>query len=97
MGLIKRIIKIMVWGVVGLYLAAVIMVRTPLVQQWLGGKVAAAIGKKLDTRVTVDKVHLGLVNKFVVDGIDVYDKDDRLMISASRIAAKIDIGRLVGD
>ena len=97
MGLIKRIIKIMVWGVVGLYLAAVIMVRTPLVQQWLGGKVAAAIGKKLDTRVTVDKVHLGLVNRFVVDGIDVYDKDDRLMISASRIAAKIDIGRLVGD
>lgn len=87
----------MVWGVVGLYLAAVIMVRTPLVQQWLGGKVAAAIGKKLDTRVTVDKVHLGLMNRFVVDGIDVYDKDDRLMISASRIAAKIDIGRLVGD
>lgn len=97
MGLIKRIIKIMVWGVVGLYLAAVVMVRTPLVQQWLGRKVAAAIGKKLDTRVTVDKVHLGLMNRFVVDGIDVYDKDDRLMISASRIAAKIDIGRLVGD
>ena len=97
MRLAKRIIKVTIWTVVGLYLAAVVMVRMPSVQQWLGDGVAEAIGGKLGTKVTVEKVRLGLMNRLVADGINVYDQQGCLMASASRMAARLDVMQLMSD
>lgn len=53
------------------------------------------IAKKLDTKVEIGNIHLGFLNRVVIDGIEVYDQKSKLMLKASRMAAKINYGELL--
>lgn len=94
---LKRIAKITIWAIVAIYIAAVTMVRMPFIQRWLGDKVSTAVSKKIGARVKVGKVYLGFLNRVIVDNLDIYDKSGKLMVSTSRLAAKIDYGQLIKD
>ena len=83
------------WTIIAVYSAAIILAHLPFVQGWLGKEVSAIVAKKLNTKVKVDKVHLGFLNRVVVDGLELYDQKSELMLKASRLAAKIDYGELV--
>lgn len=95
MNRLKRIIKVTVWTIAIAYIAVVIMVRMPFVQNWLGNKASSFIAQKLGTKVTVGKVYLGFLNRIIVDDLELYDKHGKLMVSTSRLAAKIDYGQLI--
>lgn len=95
MNRLKRIIKVTVWTIAAAYIAVVIMVRMPFVQDWLGNKASSLISNKLDTKVAVGKVYLGFLNRIIVDDFKLYDKRGKLMVSTSRLAAKIDYGQLI--
>lgn len=95
MNRLKRIIKVTVWTIAAAYIAVVIMVRMPFVQDWLGNKASSLISNKLDTKVAVGKVYLGFLNRIIVDDLKLYDKRGKLMVSTSRLAAKIDYGQLI--
>lgn len=94
---LKRIIKTIIWTIVAVYLISVTLVRMPFMQKWLGEKASTIIGKKLGTHVSVGKVYLGLLNRIIIDNLELYDKSNKLMVSTSRVAAKIDYGQLVKD
>ena len=53
------------------------------------------VGKKLDTKVSVGKIHLGLLNRIIIDDFELYDQQSELMLKSSRLAAKIDYGELI--
>lgn len=85
----------MVWLAVGLYVSAIVLLQLPFIQGWLGTEVALVVADKLGTKVTVGKVRLGLMGRIVIDDFRLYDKRSKLMIGASRLAAKVDYGLLV--
>ena len=39
----------------------------------------------------IERVDIGFPNRFIIDGVDLYDQTGKLMVHASRVSAKFDI------
>ena len=87
----KRIISSVLWALVGLYVAFVVLLQLPTTQRFLGEKVSEAIGEKLGTDVRVGRVNLGLLNRIIVDNVQIDDQQHLPMLSAARVSAKVDL------
>lgn len=59
-------------------------------QSYLGSRVATALSHKLNTSVNVGRVDLGLFNRIIVDDVIFKDRQNREMLKAARVSAKID-------
>ncbi len=53
------------------------------------------IGEKLGTEVTVGKVDLGLLNRVIIDDVEIYDQQGEKMFTATRLSAKVGVGSLL--
>lgn len=71
------------------------MVRLPFVQTALGTRFSNILEKKLNTKVKVDKINPGFLNRVIIDGLTIYDRSSKKMIYTSRMAAKIDYYQLI--
>ncbi len=80
----------LIWALAGLYLAMAILVNIPVVQSFIGKQVASALSKKLNTKVWVGRVDLGLLNRIIIDDVRLLDQKDKEMLRASRLSAKFD-------
>ena len=45
----------------------------------------------IGTRVEIESVNLGFLNRVIVDGFEVYDKNKERLLKSSRVSAKIDL------
>lgn len=95
MNTLKRVIKGTVWTIIAIYLALITLAHLPFVQDWIGNEVSNIIAKKLDTKVEIGKIRLGLLNRIVIDGLEIYDQKSKPMLKTSRLAAKINYSELV--
>lgn len=92
---LRNTIKTFVWSIIFIYLTIIIMLHLPFVQTMLGSQISKTLETKLNTKVTIDKVNLGFLNRIIIDGLTIYDQRSEKMISASRMAAKIDYYQLM--
>lgn len=90
-GKFKYIINGSIWTIVGIYFCMVVLLHIPAIQSFLGSKLSTAIGKKLGTRVEIQRVNLGVFNRIIIDGIAIQDQGGEPMLSATRLSAKFDI------
>ena len=67
------------------------LLNIPAVQRYVGHEVSQAISSKLGTKAVVERVDIGLPNRFIIDGVDIYDQKGKLMLHASRLSAKFEI------
>lgn len=88
---IKKIISGIIWTIAGLVLLLYVLLRIPAIQQMIGNQVSSALEDKLGTKVSVGRVDIGLLNRITVDDVLIYDQQQKKMLQASRIAAKIDL------
>ena len=77
---LRRIINILVWVTVGLYLTVIALVHVPAVQSALGKEVASAIARKLGTAVSVGRVDVGLFNRIIIDDVAMLDQRGKHML-----------------
>lgn len=89
--ILKHIISITIWTVLGLYLLFVILINTSYVQQFVGSQAAALISDKLGTTVHIGKVNLGFFNRFIIDDVLIYDQAGKEMLKATRMSARIEL------
>lgn len=80
-----------IWTLVGLYITLIVLLHIPTIQAFVAHKVADAASTKLGTEVRIGRINLGILNRFVLDDILIYDQSKKKMISASRIGAKVDL------
>ena len=88
--ILKRFISIVIWTVIAVNLLSAAILRLPSVQQFAGNKVSELLGDKLGTKVSVGRVDLGFLDRIIIDDINIYDKQKKLMLTVSRMAVKID-------
>lgn len=81
--------------VLGGYLILLGLTAIPSVQRWLAGFAADMLEERIGTRVRVQRVRMGLPGRLIVDGLQVYDRRDSLMLHVPRVAAKLDIAPLL--
>ncbi len=85
----------MIWAVLGLYLCVAILINIPVVQSFLGAQVASALSQKLNTKVWLGRVDLGLLNRIIIDDVKLLDQKDKELLRASRLSAKFDYIELI--
>ena len=78
----------------GLYVLIMIGVELPAVQRFMGNTIAGALEQKLGTKVSVGRVNLGLLNRIIIDDILIYDQQQKEMLRANRLSAKVELAPL---
>lgn len=89
--MLKRIINITIWTIIGLYTAIVILLHIPFIQTFVGERVADALCHKFGTKVSIGRVDLGFVNRLIIDDTEMQDQQGKQMLRVSRISVKIDL------
>ena len=74
-----------------------VALHLPSVQTYIGSQVASAIGQKLGTKVSVGRVAIGLFNHLTIDSVTIEDQAHKNMLQAERIAASLDIRKLISE
>lgn len=74
-----------------IYLIGLSLSKIPAVQSWTAGVLSQSLTDYLETKVIIKDVSPGLFNRLIIDNVKIYDQNDSLMLSASRIAAKISL------
>lgn len=89
--MLKRIINITIWTIIGLYTAIVILLHISFIQTFVGERVADALCHKFGTKVSIGRVDLGFVNRLIIDDTEMQDQQGKQMLRVSRISVKIDL------
>lgn len=95
--MIRRIINIVIWTIVGLYVAIVTLLHIPLIQSFLGRSVGNVLHEMLGTEVRIGRIDLGFANRLIIDDIRIDDLDRKEMLKVSRASVKISIMTLIMD
>lgn len=74
---------------------AILFMKLPEVQNFLGNTVASIVSNKLGTKVFINKIDLGLFNRIIIDGILIYDKNGREMLKTAKMTARFELIPLV--
>ena len=88
---LKRIVNITIWAILGLYISVIILLHVPLVQTFVGGRVASALRQKFGTEVSIGRVDLGFINRLIIDDTQMQDQRGEQMLRVSRISVKINL------
>ena len=88
---LKHIINWTVWSLLALYLLVIGATHLPFCQDFIGKKIAQAIGDRLGTHVSVGRVDIGLLNRVVIDDVSILDQQNKRMLTVSRLSASIDL------
>lgn len=92
----KTVVIAGIWVVIGLYAAVVLMLQIPAVQEALADEVETVLGEKLDTRVEVGRVDIGMLNRLIIDRVVIYDKSGQKMLRARRLALRLGLPDYAG-
>lgn len=60
-------------------------------QRWGAETAADILSDKLNTKVSINRIKVGIFNRVIIDGIKLYDRQDTLMLDVARVAAKLEI------
>ena len=88
---LKHIINWTVWSLLALYFLLMGATRLPFCQDFIGNRIAQAIGERLGTHVSVGRVDIGLLNRVIIDDVSILDQKNKRMLNISRLSASIDL------
>ena len=89
MKILKRILSIIIWTFIALYLLLMTVTHIPAVQQYIGRQSASLLADKLGTEVKVGRVDLGFLNRLVIDDVRMQDQQGKEMLRIGRLAVRI--------
>lgn len=85
----------MLWLLIGIVALSYVLLHLSSVQGFIGEKTAAALSEKLNTRVEIGSVNIGMLNRIIIDDVMIEDQDRQEMLTASRLSAKVDLASLL--
>ena len=97
MKVLKHILGIITWGIIGLYLLMIISFHIPAIQRYMGSKTAGLLGRTLGTEVTIGSVNPGFLNRLIIDDVTIKDQDGKDMLIVGRLAVRISLWDLLND
>ena len=86
---LKHIISWTIWTLLALYVLALVSIRVPAVQGWIGSQLAGALGSRLGTEVSVGRVDLGFFNRIIIDRVDILDLQGEHLLTADRLTTRL--------
>lgn len=91
MKIFKHIIKGIVWTVTSLYLLIATLFHIPNIQSRIGVETAHILSQMFGTEVHIGRIDMGFLNRIIIDDVTIYDRANKQMFAAARLAVKIDV------
>ena len=66
-----------------------------MVQRFIASQLASQLSKKLGTEVVISKVHLGILNRIIIDDFNITDQKNKKLLLAKRFTVKINYLSLI--
>ena len=79
---LKHIVNSVIWAMAGLYFLLVILLHIPAVKTCIGNVTSDALAEKLGTRVEIQEINLGFLNRIILDGITIYDQQQQKLLTS---------------
>ena len=87
---LKYIVRILVWGLIGIHIGILVLLNMPSVQNKLASMVSSELGKLLNTEVSVGHIELGLLNRIHVEDVKLDDLQGDEMLNVHRLSARFE-------
>ena len=88
---LKHIVNWVVWSLIFINVLLMTLTHLPVFQEWLGERVAHALGQQLGTSVSIERLDLGFFNRVIVDGLQVDDQQQRRLLDVGRMSLRVDL------
>jgi hypothetical protein len=92
---LARIVLKTVLCILVFFLLIGILVQTPPVQNLVRKKAVAWLEKKLQTKVEVGRIYVGLAGKITLANIYIEDREKDTLLSGGSLQANVNLGRLI--
>ena len=76
---------------IGLYVCLILSLNIPYVQRKFSAFVAHELGERLDTRVAIGRIDVGLPGRVVIDDLSVDDRQGETLLHVARLSAKVEL------
>ena len=77
--------------VLGVYIGTIVLLNIPNVQRAMSVFIAKELSEVLNTRLTIGKINIGLLNRIIIDDVLLDDQSGKEMLKVTRLSAKFDI------
>ena len=77
--------------VLGVYIGTIVLLNIPNVQRAMSMFIAKELSEVLNTRLTIGKINIGLLNRIIIDDVLLDDQSGKEMLKVTRLSAKFDI------
>ncbi|WP_303915355.1 translocation/assembly module TamB domain-containing protein [Bacteroides mediterraneensis] len=91
---IKQFIRITVISVLTLYFGLIALISLPAVQHRISTYAARELSRLTQSEVRIGNVDLGLLNRVVIQNVQIKDRQGKDMLGISRFSVKLDIPAL---
>ena len=89
--MLKYIFYIVVWTILGLYLLYFLTFKTPMMQAYIGERLARLAAQTLGTSVDVGRADYSFPNRLTLYDVIVRDQQGEDMLKSRRLSARIDL------
>ena len=79
----------------GIYAAFIILFNMPFMQKALANWIANALEKQLNTEVSIGSVNIGLLNRVIINDINIEDQSNKEMLKVARASVSLSLIPLI--
>ena len=91
---LKRIVRILIYGLIGIHVGLFVLLNIPSVQEKLGVWVSSALKNVLNTEVSVGHVEVSLFNRIHIEDVLLHDQEGEKMLNVDRLTARFELDAL---
>lgn len=89
--MLKRFIHILICVLLGSYALLLLLSNFSPMQQWLTKEVSQALSKKLQTKVGIGEVQIGLFNRVVLHNVSINDRAGESILRGKLLSCKVEL------
>ena len=87
----KKTVRWVLGIVLGLYIGTILLLNIPSVQRQMSVFVANELASILDSKISIGRINIGLLNRIIIDDLLLNDQSGKEMLKVTRLSAKFDI------
>lgn len=91
---VRHIANILFWTFLSIYASLSILLQIPVIQKAAATYVSDLLEKRLGTETSIGNINLGILDRIIIDDIDIKDKSNKDMLHASRISVSLNLWEL---
>ncbi|WP_299233776.1 translocation/assembly module TamB domain-containing protein [uncultured Bacteroides sp.] len=93
--LLKHTLRTIIISMMVIYFGLIALLNIPFVQQGISSFAVRELSKLLNTEVKIGNIDLGLLNRIIVNDMEIYGPEGERLVNIARFSAKFDIQAII--